>query len=114
MRIIVADAPRYLADGGTLLMEHGYDQAENVRTLLAARGPWGFQDLKGELDMSDGNLISHLRTLAKEGYVREDKTTALDSERPRTTYEITSAGRSAFKGYIKVLEAIDARPKASA
>lgn len=78
----------------------------SIMTLLAARSPWSFQDLKSELDMSDGNLISHLRTLAKEGYVREDKTTALDSERPRTTYEITSAGRSAFKGYIKVLEAI--------
>ncbi len=29
--------------------------------------------------MSDGNLITHLRTLAKEGYVREVKTTAADS-----------------------------------
>ena len=38
--------------------------------------------------------------------VEEDKATALDSERPRTTYEITSKGRAAFRGYIKVLEAI--------
>ena len=78
----------------------------SIMTLLAARGPWSFQELKGELDMSDGNLITHLRTLQKEGYVQEDKTTALNSDRPRTTYEITSKGRTAFKGYVKVLEAI--------
>jgi DNA-binding HxlR family transcriptional regulator len=78
----------------------------SIMTLLVAKGPWSFQDLKSELEMSDGNLITHLRTLAKENYVRESKSVALRSERPRTTYEITPAGRSAFKGYIKVLEAI--------
>lgn len=78
----------------------------SIMTLLAARGTWGFQELKNELEMSDGNLITHLRTLGKAGYVKEVKTTAQDSERPRTNYEITAAGRAAFKAYIKVLEAI--------
>ena len=78
----------------------------SIMTLLAARSPWSFQELKGELGMSDGNLITHLRTLTKEGYVRELKSTANDSARPCTSYEVTGAGRSAFKGYIKVLEAI--------
>jgi DNA-binding HxlR family transcriptional regulator len=78
----------------------------SIMTLLSARGPWSFQELKGELEQSDGNLITHLRTLIKEDYVREDKATALDSERPRTTYEITPKGRAAFKAYIKVLESI--------
>ena len=36
----------------------------SIMTLLASRGEWAFQDLKAELGMSDGNLISHLRTLA--------------------------------------------------
>lgn len=84
----------------------------SIMTLLAARSPWSFQDLKGELDMSDGNLITHLRTLAKEGYIREDKDTASDSGRPRTLYEISPAGRTAFKGYLKVLEAIVKQGKA--
>lgn len=78
----------------------------SIMTLLTARSPRGFQELKGELNMSDGNLISHLRTLTKEGYVREGKSTATDSARPMTTYEITGAGRSAFNAYLKVLEAI--------
>ena len=78
----------------------------SIMTLLATRSPWSFQGLKGELGMSDGNLITHLRTLTKEGYVRELKSTANDSARPCTSYEVTGAGRSAFKGYINVLEAI--------
>jgi predicted ArsR family transcriptional regulator len=78
----------------------------SIMTLLAARSPRAFQDLKTELGMSDGNLISHLRTLTKEGYVRELKSTASDSGRPCTTYELSGAGRSAFNAYLKVLEAI--------
>jgi DNA-binding HxlR family transcriptional regulator len=78
----------------------------SIMTLLASRSPWTFQDLKIELDMSDGNLISHARTLFKEGYVRELKSTALDSARPCTSYELTAAGRSAFKAYVNVLESI--------
>jgi len=38
IRQIVRDAPTHLADGGWLLLEHGHDQAEAVRQLLAARG----------------------------------------------------------------------------
>ena len=35
---ITAAAPAFLAPGGWLLMEHGYDQAEAVRALLGAAG----------------------------------------------------------------------------
>ena len=38
IRRIVADAPRHLAPGGWLLLEHGYDQATAVRRLLADQG----------------------------------------------------------------------------
>lgn len=38
IRQIVRDAPAHLADGGWLLLEHGHDQAEAVRRLLAERG----------------------------------------------------------------------------
>ena len=33
----------------------------SIMTLLAARGTWAFQELKTELGLSDGNLITHLR-----------------------------------------------------
>ncbi|MBC7215364.1 MAG: peptide chain release factor N(5)-glutamine methyltransferase [Burkholderiaceae bacterium] len=38
LRRIVADAPRHLAPGGWLLLEHGWDQAAAVRELLHAQG----------------------------------------------------------------------------
>lgn len=74
-----------------------------IMTLLASRLRWSFQDLKAELSMSDGNLITHLRTLHRLGLVaftREMK------ERPQTTYALTKKGRSAFKEYLDVLEQI--------
>jgi release factor glutamine methyltransferase len=38
IRLIVAAAPQYLAQGGWLAFEHGYDQGKQVRELLAAAG----------------------------------------------------------------------------
>ncbi|VXC46024.1 N5-glutamine methyltransferase, modifies release factors RF-1 and RF-2 [Burkholderia sp. 8Y] len=38
IRVIVETAPRLLAHTGALWIEHGYDQADAVRRLLAARG----------------------------------------------------------------------------
>lgn len=44
-----------------------------IMTLLATRLRWPFADLKNELKMSDGNLITHLRTLHQAGYVAVTK-----------------------------------------
>lgn len=49
LRHIVQHAPEHLADGGWLLLEHGYDQAEAVRCLLAARG---FQAVQSRNDLA--------------------------------------------------------------
>lgn len=76
----------------------------SIMTLLAGRGDWSFQDLKAELGMSDGNLITHLRTLSTAGYVEESRDES--GTRPRTTYKLTRAGRRAFRVYVDVLEAI--------
>jgi DNA-binding HxlR family transcriptional regulator len=72
-----------------------------IMTLLAARPSWPFQDLKAELKMSDGNLISHLRTLHHAGYVAYRKEILI---RPQTRYELTTKGRAAFRNYLSVLE----------
>ena len=72
-----------------------------IMTLLAAKPSWPFQDLKAELKMSDGNLITHLRTLHQAGYVAFRKVILI---RPQTSYELTGKGRKAFQGYLKVLE----------
>ncbi|HEY2800257.1 MAG TPA: transcriptional regulator [Chthoniobacterales bacterium] len=74
-----------------------------IMTLLAGRVSWTFQDLKGELKMSDGNLITHLRTLHKLGFVAVTKEVL---DRPQTSYALTNKGRTAFRKYIDVLEQI--------
>jgi DNA-binding HxlR family transcriptional regulator len=74
-----------------------------IMTLLAARASWPFQDLKAELGMSDGNLITHLRTLHRLGFVAVTKEVR---GRPQTSYALTVRGRAAFKDYLQLLEQI--------
>ena|SRR6186713_1864894 len=74
-----------------------------IMTLLATRASWPFQDLKAELKMSDGNLVTHLRTLHKAGLVAVTKEVF---DRPQTSYSLTTKGKNAFQDYIAVLEQI--------
>jgi DNA-binding HxlR family transcriptional regulator len=74
-----------------------------IMTLLAAQREWAFQDLKNQLQMSDGNLITHLRTLYKAGYVSQTK--EMDG-RPQTRYSLTKSGREAYARYLALLEEI--------
>ena len=77
----------------------------SIMTLLASRADsWAFQDLKSQLDMSDGNLITHLRTLEKFDFISGEKLS--DGGRPQTLYTLTPAGRQAFIAYLSVLEKI--------
>jgi len=55
IRRIVADAPAHLVAGGRLLIEHGYDQSEAVRTLLAAAA---FVDVATWQDLSGNDRVS--------------------------------------------------------
>lgn len=75
----------------------------SIMTLLAARSEWRFQDLKNELGMSDGNLVTHLRALYKAGYVSITKEM---EKRPQTKYALTETGRKAFQDYLEILEQI--------
>jgi release factor glutamine methyltransferase len=49
LAVIVAQAPQHLAPGGWLLLEHGYDQADAVRTLLQRAG---FVQVQSRRDVS--------------------------------------------------------------
>jgi DNA-binding HxlR family transcriptional regulator len=74
-----------------------------IMALLASRRTRSFQELKAELKMSDGNLITHMRTLHKQGLVAVTKQIR---GRPQTTYALTGKGRSAFREHINALEEI--------
>ncbi|MEP6588956.1 MAG: peptide chain release factor N(5)-glutamine methyltransferase [Polaromonas sp.] len=49
LRQIIEKAPHHLLPGGWLLLEHGYDQADRVRELLAQRG---FLQVQSRLDLA--------------------------------------------------------------
>ena len=74
-----------------------------IMALLASRRSRSFQELKAELKMTDGNLITHMRTLHKQGLV---STTKEFHGRPQTSYALTAKGRAAFRDHINVLEQI--------
>ena len=89
----------------------------SIMTLLATRDDWAFQDLKAELGLSDGNLITHMRTLVNAAYVKEtyDETGSNGAQRSEAyacifgfdgsgsfqlTYDLaTSASRPNFRDY---------------
>ena len=55
LREIISEAPAYLNNKGWLLVEHGYDQAEQVRHLLEQRG---FQEVTSHKDLANIERIS--------------------------------------------------------
>ncbi len=74
-----------------------------IMTLLATRPHWSFQDLKDNLQMSDGNLITHLRALNNSDFVSMKKESG---RRPQTRYALTAKGRRSFEDYLALLEKI--------
>lgn len=55
LALIAASAPHWLTPGGTLWMEHGYDQAKAVRRLLSKAG---FQQVNSHTDLAGIERIS--------------------------------------------------------
>ncbi|WP_152225978.1 peptide chain release factor N(5)-glutamine methyltransferase [Pseudomonas sp. SCB32] len=55
IRLIVEQAPECLENGGWLMLEHGYDQADAVRDLLLARG---FSRVESRRDLGGHERIS--------------------------------------------------------
>ncbi|MDM0112957.1 peptide chain release factor N(5)-glutamine methyltransferase [Variovorax sp. J22R133] len=49
IRTIIDSAPAHLADGGWLLLEHGYDQSSAVKTLLSKAG---FDEVQSRTDLA--------------------------------------------------------------
>jgi len=81
-----------------------------IMSLLAASPQSPFTELRDTLNMTDGNITAHLRTLQEAGYISVTK--EFQSGRPLTTFALTTRGRKAFTDYINLLEQIvqQARP----
>ena len=61
-----------------------------------------FNALKDLLDVTDGNLASHLKSLEISGYVVFKK--EFLGRKPHTRYYATKGGREAFTKHIKAIE----------
>jgi DNA-binding HxlR family transcriptional regulator len=61
-----------------------------------------FNALKELLELTDGNLATHLKTLQKHKYVQTKK--QFIENKPNTQYSITPLGKKAFSDHIAALE----------
>ena len=75
-----------------------------IMSMLAASSELSFTELRDALEMTDGNLTTHIRTLQEAGYVAVAK--SFQKNRPLTTCSLTPAGRKAFADYVNLLEQI--------
>lgn len=75
-----------------------------IMSALAVNDTLDFNALKEYLDLTDGNLASHLKALEKEAFVEVIK--SFVGRKPNTRYRITPAGKTAFEDHLKALENI--------
>lgn len=75
-----------------------------IMATLAGVESLGFNEIKAELGLTDGNLSTHLAALERAGYVRIRK--AFKLRKPQTTLAITAKGRKALGKYVDRLQEI--------
>ncbi|WDF54928.1 winged helix-turn-helix domain-containing protein [Mucilaginibacter sp. KACC 22063] len=73
-----------------------------IMSVLAVNDRYDFNSLKELLNVTDGNLASHLKGLEKEEYISTIK--SFVGRKPNTTYEATTKGKKAFKDHLNALE----------
>ncbi len=61
-----------------------------------------FSYLKDALQLTDGNLASHLSALEKSNYIEVKK--AFIGKKPNTSYMATKEGKKAFQDHLNALE----------
>ncbi|GGK70299.1 winged helix-turn-helix domain-containing protein [Rufibacter glacialis] len=73
-----------------------------IMSVLMVEEKVDFNTLKDTLQLTDGNLASHLRALEEAEYLRVEK--QFVGRKPQTTYYASPAGREAFKSHLDALE----------
>jgi len=63
-----------------------------------------FKELKNLLDLTDGNLASHITALEKAECIEFKK--EFIGKRPKTSYKVTRNGRKLFEKHLEALEAL--------
>jgi len=73
-----------------------------IMSVLLANEHYDFNSLKELLDVTDGNLASHIKALEKEEYILVNKT--FIGKKPNTQYSVSEKGRKAFIKHLEALE----------
>jgi DNA-binding MarR family transcriptional regulator len=73
-----------------------------IMSALAVNDTLDFSSLKDYLEVTDGNLASHLKALEKEKFVAVTK--SFIDRKPNTKYAMTKQGRLAFEEHLTALE----------
>ncbi len=75
-----------------------------IVSALAANESLTFNDLKGLMNTTDGNLSVHARKLEDGGYIACTK--SFEGRLPKTEYKITTSGRRALENYLNHMETL--------
>ncbi len=75
-----------------------------IMAILTVNDSVDFNTLKELLDISDGNLASHLKALEKGELIEVSK--QFVGRKPNTTYAVTPKGRNMFQQHLNALEKI--------
>lgn len=80
----------------------GHSSRLQIMSVLAVNDSYDFISLRGLLQITDGNLATHIKALEREKYISVNK--SFVDRKPSTRYKITEKGRSAFRKHIDALD----------
>jgi len=73
-----------------------------IMSILSVNDSVDFSAMKELLELTDGNLASHLKALESADYIRVTK--QFIGRKPNTKYQITGLGKRDFKEHLDALE----------
>ena len=73
-----------------------------IMSMLMVNDSVDFNSLKTHLDVTDGNLASHIASLEKAKYIKVNK--SFIGKKPNTTYSVSATGRRSFNEHLDALE----------
>lgn len=91
-------------------MKKQFDKAfENVvrlriMSVLMVNEEYDFNSFKELLEVTDGNLASHLKSLEKQEFITVQK--SFVGRKTQTTYKATQSGKIAFQAHLSFLESL--------
>jgi DNA-binding HxlR family transcriptional regulator len=73
-----------------------------IMSVLMVNDSCDFNSLKQTLEVTDGNLASHLKALEENGMIKVNK--KFIGRKPNTSYSATESGIAEFRLHLKALE----------